>query len=96
MNTPYDIDFLEDTVEKLKAMAHPIRFLIIDLLDKEKELSVTDIHEKLNIEQAVASHHLRIMKSQDLVKVSRDGKNSYYSLANAHFSEIIKVFTAKS
>jgi len=90
MNTHFDIDFLEDSTEKLKAIAHPIRFLMVDLLHHEKELSVTDIHEKLDIEQAVASHHLRILKNQDIVKVSRDGKNSFYSLANPAYYDIVK------
>ena len=90
MNTHFDIDFLEDSTEKLKAIAHPIRFLMVDLLHQEKELSVTDIHEKLDIEQAVASHHLRILKNQDIVKVSHDGKNSFYSLANPAYYDIVK------
>jgi DNA-binding transcriptional ArsR family regulator len=89
MNTNFDIEFLEDVTEKLKAVAHPIRFVMIDLLYHEKELSVTEIHEKLQIEQAVASHHLRILKNQDIVKVNRDGKNSYYSLANKNFYQIV-------
>ena len=88
MNTNFDIE-LEDVTEKLKAVAHPIRFVMIDLLYHEKELSVTEIHEKLQIEQAVASHHLRILKNQDIVKVNRDGKNSYYSLANTNFYQIV-------
>lgn len=90
MNSKYDIEFLEDVTEKLKAIAHPIRFTMVDLLYTEKKLSVTDIHEKLGIEQAVASHHLRILKSQDIVKVSRDGKNSFYSLTKKSYYSIIK------
>ena len=89
MNTHFNIEFLEDSTEKLKAIAHPIRFVIVDLKKKKKELSVTDIHEKLQIEQAVASHHLRILKNQEIVKVSRDGKNSFYSLANPAYYDIV-------
>jgi len=91
MNTHFDIETLEDATEKLKAIAHPIRYVIIDLLYREKELSVTDIHEKLSIEQAVASHHLRILKNQDIVKVSRDGKNSIYSLTNPGYHTIVQI-----
>lgn len=89
IDTRFDIDFLEDVTEKLKAVAHPIRFLMVDLLHREKELSVTDIHAKLDIEQAVASHHLRILKNQDIVKVMRDGKNSLYSLAKEEYYQIV-------
>ena len=90
MNSKYDIEFLEDVTEKLKAIAHPIRFTMVDLLYREKKLSVTDIHEKLDIEQAVASHHLRILKSQNIVKVLRDGKNSFYSLSKKSYYNIVK------
>lgn len=93
MNSQYDIDFLEDVTEKLKAVAHPIRFLMIDILFNEKQLSVTEIYEKLEIEQAVASHHLRILKNQNLVKVTRDGKNAFYSLAHPNFHQIITAMT---
>ena len=89
MNTKHSIEVLEDATEKLKAIAHPLRILILELLHKEKEMSVTEIYETLGIEQAVASHHLRILKSRDIVKVARDGKNSNYSLANSSYINII-------
>ena len=89
MNTSYEIEFLEDATEKLKAIAHPIRFLMIEMLYNAKEMSVTDVHEKLDIEQAVASHHLRILKNQNIVKVNRDGKNSFYSLSSDVYFNII-------
>lgn len=90
MRSDYDIEFLEDATEKLKAVAHPIRFVMVDLLHREKELSVTEIHEILDIEQAVASHHLRILKNQDIVRVTREGKNSLYSLTRPGFFHIIE------
>lgn len=90
MNNRLDIELLEDITEKLKAIAHPLRFLIVDILYKDKALSVTEIHEKLNIEQAVASHHLRILKNQGIVKFYKDGKNSLYSLTKEEYHDIIK------
>ncbi|MBK8110972.1 MAG: helix-turn-helix transcriptional regulator [Saprospiraceae bacterium] len=75
MKSHFDIEFLEQATEKLKAIAHPIRFVIVEMLSRENELSVTDIHEKLDIEQAVASHHLRILKNQNVVKNSAYHEN---------------------
>ena len=47
---------LPQAVEMLKAIAHPIRLAVIDLLNGEDEkLSVTQIYEHLEIEQAVVS-----------------------------------------
>ena len=52
---------------------------------------MTEIYEELNIEQAVASHHLRILKDRGIVVVRRDGKNSIYCLTDDSFFQIIEV-----
>lgn len=91
MKTHFDINYLENATETLRAIAHPARIAMIDLLFKNKEMSVTDIFEKLGIEQAVASHHLRILKSKNIVAVKRQGKNSIYSLSNDDYYEIIHI-----
>lgn len=86
-----DMIALEQATETLRAVAHPLRLSIIEMLFANKEMSVTEIYEKLDIEQAVASHHLRIMKDKDVVQVKRDGKSAYYSLTNEDFYTIYKV-----
>jgi DNA-binding transcriptional ArsR family regulator len=93
MKTHFSNEFLENSTETLRAIAHPIRLTIIDLLHRNKEMTVTEIFEQLKIDQAVASHHLRIMKNQDIVMVKRDGKNSYYSLRNEEYFTIVDVMT---
>ena len=93
MKTHFSSEFLENSTEILRAIAHPIRLTIIDLLHRNKEMTVTEIFEHLKIDQAVASHHLRIMKSQDIVEVKRDGKNSYYSLRNDAYFTIVDTMT---
>ncbi len=90
MKSHFNTDFLEDSTETLRAIAHPIRIAIIDLLYNNGHLTVTDIYKQLKIEQAIASHHLRILKNKNVVIVKRDGKNSIYSLANSDYHEIIK------
>lgn len=79
---------LESATEVLRAIAHPMRLSIIEMLHRDKEMSVTMIFEELQIEQAIASHHLRIMKDKGVVGVRRDGKNSYYYLTDAGFYRI--------
>jgi ArsR family transcriptional regulator len=93
MKTHFSTEFLESSTEVLRAVAHPIRLAIIDLLHRNKQMSVTEIFEQLQIDQAVASHHLRIMKSQNIVEVKRDGKNSFYSLKDDDVYKILEVMT---
>lgn len=83
-----DIEKLEAAASKLRAIAHPMRIAVIDLLH-ERELSVTEIYERLSIEQASASHHLNILKSKGVLASKRRGKKIFYSLKNQTLTEII-------
>ncbi len=90
MQTRFDFSFLEKSTEVLRAIAHPVRLGVIDLLAQHDQLSVTEIYEALQIEQAVASHHLRIMKDRGVVEVTRDGKNSLYSLTDPDYFQVVE------
>jgi DNA-binding transcriptional ArsR family regulator len=89
LQTQFDFVFFEHATETLRAIAHPQRMQIIEMLHQTKIMNVTEIHTALQIEQAVASHHLRILKDKDVVSVRRDGKNSMYSLSHSAYFEII-------
>ena len=93
MKTSFNSQFLENSTETLRAIAHPIRIAMIDLLYNNGESTVTDIYRQLKIEQAIASHHLRILKDKRVVSVKRSGKNSFYSLTSDDFHEIIQTLT---
>jgi DNA-binding transcriptional ArsR family regulator len=81
---------LDAVASKLRAISHPMRIAIIDLLAKDKKLSVTEIYEKLDIEQATASHHLNILKNKGILNSKRDGKKIFYSLKNITLTDIIE------
>ena len=87
-----DIEKLESAAEALRAMGHPLRIVIIQML-AEGENNVTDIHQQLDVEQAVASHHLRIMKDKGIVSARRDGKNRYYGLADERYALALNLIT---
>lgn len=83
------IEKLEMASSKLRAMAHPMRIAIMELLNEGRQMSVTEIYRKLKIEQAAASHHLNILKSKGVLVSHRDGKKIFYSLKNNVLTEII-------
>jgi len=93
MSPKLDISRLEEAAAKLRALAHPMRVAIIELLDREKELNVTSIYETLDIEQATASHHLNILKNKGVLSSRRDGKNTYYSIRPDSILQIIECVT---
>ena len=84
-----DVEKLEMAASKLRAIAHPMRIAIIDLLTMNSKMTVTEIYEYLNLEQASASHHLNILKNKGLLDSKRDGKMIYYSLKFEHLTEVI-------
>ena len=71
---------LEKASGMLKAIAHPVRIAIIGCLEDGQKLTVTEIHRKLGLEQAAASHHLGILRDKGVLTSKRDGKNIYYFL----------------
>ncbi len=73
-------DRLEEVASKLRAIAHPMRITIMDLLERKGEMNVTEIYEELKIEQVTASHHLSILEKKRVLASRRDGKKTYYSI----------------
>lgn len=75
-----DAKKLEEAASKLRAIAHPMRIAIIDMLEKKEQMNVTEIYEALKIEQASASHHLNILKTKGVLDSRRSGKKTFYYL----------------
>lgn len=80
---------LEKATGMLKAMAHPIRISIMDFLKNGEKMTVTQIHERLGIEQSTTSHHLGILKDKGVLCSKRDGKNTYYYIKHRVMGQII-------
>jgi len=81
---------VEKAANMLKAIAHPIRMAILGLLSDDNQLTVTEIHEQLNIEQSTASHHLGILRDKDVLAAKRDGKNTFYNLKYPKMAQVVE------
>lgn len=81
---------LEKAAGMLKAIAHPLRITILNYLDGGKKLTVTEIHELLQIEQSTTSHHLGILKDKGVLSSQREGKNTYYFMKYDKLSSIVE------
>ncbi|MBA2330452.1 MAG: helix-turn-helix transcriptional regulator [Flavisolibacter sp.] len=57
-----------------RAINHPLRQKILQLVHKNKAMSVTDLYVSLRVKQSVASQHLAILLKAEFVKTHRDGK----------------------
>lgn len=62
----------------LKALAHPDRLRIYDLLSKEGEYCVCELAERLDIKQPMTSKHVALMRDAGLLQSRREGSMVYY------------------
>jgi len=86
-----DYSELRKAVLVLRAVNHKLRQRIIDLLEENQKMTVTDIYIKLRLEQSVASQHLAILRRAGVVATDRQGKFIYYSLDNDRLSQISRL-----
>lgn len=88
---------LRKAVLVLRAVNHKLRQRIIDLLEENESMTVTDIYIKLRLEQSVASQHLAILRRAGVVDTERQGKFINYSLDKdrlAQISRLVEELTA--
>ena len=85
----YNIKKLEHMSDVLKAVAHPLRIAIVDLLIQSKELTVTELYLALNIPQPEASRQLRVLKNAGLIKVKKNGNSRLYSLVDKDIFKLL-------
>jgi DNA-binding transcriptional ArsR family regulator len=79
---PLKIDYLN--VKKaalvLRALNHKLRQQMIQTLDAQGKMTVTEIYVQLRLEQSVASQHLAILRRAGIVRTDREGKFVYYRI----------------
>lgn len=79
-NALFDYKLSRDAAEVLRAINNDFRQQILDVLHRNRQLTVTDIFVKLRIDQSVASQHLSVLRNAKLVNTTRDGKYIHYSV----------------
>lgn len=87
--TPIPLEVLEHAAETLKAVAHPVRMRIVDLLGRCGEMNVGELVEALDAKPAITSQQLGLMKDRGIVACRRDGNKVYYRLANANLMRVL-------
>lgn len=69
-----------------KALSHPTRLQILDLLS-ERERTVEELIRLLGVGQSNLSQHLAALRQRRLVVARREGANVYYALSSAKIVE---------
>jgi ArsR family transcriptional regulator len=64
----------------VKALAHPLRLAIVDLLSANEERCVCELVDALDCDQPSLSKHLSILKNAGVIASRRDGTKVLYRL----------------
>jgi ArsR family transcriptional regulator len=80
-------------VGTLKVLANEDRLLLLCQLS-QGEMSVSDLQEKLDIQQPTLSQQLGVLRAEGVVHTRREGKRIFYSIANADLLKVINVLYA--
>lgn len=75
--------------EFYKIFADQTRLRILDAL-LNKSMCVNEISEVLDVSQSAISHQLKNLRTSNLVKAEKEGKNVIYSISDDHIKIILK------
>ncbi|KPK44879.1 MAG: hypothetical protein AMJ65_01780 [Phycisphaerae bacterium SG8_4] len=79
----------EHVAEVMKAVAHPVRLQIIELLET-KEMCVGDIVKAVGGKQAITSQQLNMMRDKGVLSSRRDGAKVYYRIENKNIIKLLR------
>ena len=84
-NTRYDLvmaSLSQSEAELFQALASPVRVRMLELLRASGSMTVSEMQQRLGIEAANASQHLRVLRDRGLVQRRRDGTSIWYSIVD--------------
>lgn len=81
-------EILAAVAQIFKALSDPTRIRILYLLS-QGDRSVSEIAERLEMQQSAVSHQLSFLKNLNLVKGRREGKTVYYAEADEHVMNLL-------
>jgi DNA-binding transcriptional ArsR family regulator len=75
--------------ETLKALGHPVRLSIVELLNRQ-EHNVGELAFELNLDSAIVSQQLKILRLSGLVHAERRDGRSFYRLSIPQLSRLLE------
>ncbi|RAK07123.1 ArsR family transcriptional regulator [Halanaerobium saccharolyticum] len=86
-------DVLEAEAKLLKALAHPVRLVIVKGLMAEEGCNVSEMQECLNIPQSTLSQHLAKLREANILNSKRNGLERNYYVVNKTIRKIVNVLS---
>jgi len=77
--------------EFFRAMAHPARIRILEVLSEKGEQSVQELQLRLAVDQPIVSQHLAKLRAHGVVGSHKVGTTVIYALADPRIADLLKV-----
>jgi ArsR family transcriptional regulator, lead/cadmium/zinc/bismuth-responsive transcriptional repressor len=81
----------EQMAAVFKVLADPSRCRLVAAIIEAGELCVCDLVATVDMSESNVSHHLRVLRSNGLVRARRDGKMVFYSPDDAHIRVLLDI-----
>lgn len=78
-----------NTIKISKALSDKNRLKILDMLS-QGQLNVSEVAENLNVEENLASHHLRVLSNLGFLKSDKRGREVFYRVNRTKIVTLIK------
>jgi ArsR family transcriptional regulator len=77
--------------EFFRALAHPIRIRLLEVLVTTSETSVQDLQRKLGIDQPIVSQQLSRLRASGIVVAKKTGSATRYSVSDPLVADLLAV-----
>lgn len=88
------LEALEQAAECLKTLAHPHRLRMVQMLLRGR-YTVGELATACGIPSHMASEHLRLMQRCGFLSNEKEGRKSYYQIAEKHLASIMSCIEAR-
>ena len=75
--------------DTFKALSDPVRLEILNMLKRNGRMNAGEIADNFDLSKATISHHLKILKDQDLIYETKEKNFIYYELNTSVFEDIL-------
>lgn len=89
-----DLEALEQAAECLRALAHPHRLRMVQMLLRGR-YTVGELAQACGIPSHMASEHLRLMQRCGFLSSQKEGRKAFYQIAEPHLADIMACIEAR-
>ena len=87
---PYNQPLQRFKAEFFKALGHPVRITILELL-RHGDLTVGELQERLAIDPSSVSQQLAVLRSRSIVESRRAGSSVFYTVRDRAIFQLLDI-----